>query len=42
VGWLLFEVFIALAIIVGIVWWTVPKTPREENVDDDGPGDAPR
>jgi hypothetical protein len=37
---LLFEVFIALAIAVGIVWWTVPKSPRGR-ADDDGPGDAP-
>ena len=40
-GWLLFEVFIALAIAGFIVWWTFPKRRREEPVDDE-PGDGPR
>jgi len=42
VGWLLFEVFIALAIAVGIVWWTIPKGVAKEAPPDDGPGDEPR
>jgi hypothetical protein len=41
VGWILFEVLIALAIVVGIVWWTIPKQPAERPPHD-GPGDPPR
>jgi hypothetical protein len=41
VGWLLFEVGIALAIAIGIVWWTFPKSGRQEPPDDDA-GDGPR
>jgi hypothetical protein len=37
VGWLLFEVFIALAIAGGIVWWTIPKKGAGERPPDDGP-----
>jgi len=40
VGWLLFEVLIALAIAVGIVWWTIPKKSGHERPPEDGPGDA--
>lgn len=40
-GWILFEVLIALAIVVGIVWWTIPKQ-RSERPPDDGPDDPPR
>jgi hypothetical protein len=43
VGWLLFEVFVALAIIVVIVGWTIPKRPRGERPPkDDGPEEGPR
>jgi hypothetical protein len=41
VGWLLFEVLIALAIAGGIVWWTIPKTPRQDPPRDRA-DDAPR
>lgn len=27
-GWLFLEVFLALAIAVAIVWWTLPKKPK--------------
>jgi hypothetical protein len=32
-GWVLLEVLAALAIAIGIVWWTIPKKPkkREDN-----------
>jgi uncharacterized membrane protein YccC len=26
-GWVFLEVVIALAIAIGIVWWTIPKKP---------------
>jgi len=42
VGWVLFEVFIALAIAVGIVWWTIPKQRAKDAPPDEGPGDPPR
>jgi hypothetical protein len=35
VGWVLLEIFAALAIAVAIVWWTIPKPPR-------GRSDAPK
>jgi hypothetical protein len=37
---LLFEVFVALAIAVGIVWWTFSGRRRES--PDDEPGEGPR
>ena len=39
-GWLLFEVLIALAIVVVIVWWTIPKQRADDRPPEDGPGDA--
>jgi hypothetical protein len=27
-GWVLLEIFAALAIAVAIVWWTIPKGPK--------------
>jgi hypothetical protein len=27
-GWVLLEVLAALAIAIGIVWWTFPKAPK--------------
>jgi hypothetical protein len=30
VGWVLLEVALALAIAIGIVWWTIPKKPPRE------------
>jgi hypothetical protein len=33
-GWVFLEVAAALAIAVGIVWWTLPRKPR----DGDGAG----
>lgn len=42
-GWVFLEVFAALMIAVGIVWWTLPKSPKagaerakEERADDPG------
>ena len=35
-GWLLFESFVAGAILVGIVWWTMrPARKRERKSADD-------
>jgi hypothetical protein len=34
-GWVFLEVAAALAIAVGIVWWTLPKKPKGGN-DGDG------
>jgi len=35
-GWLLFESFVAGAILVGIVWWTMrPARKRDRDGDDD-------
>lgn len=34
--WVFLEVLLALAIAVGIVWWTLPRKPRQ------GPGDGPK
>jgi hypothetical protein len=34
-GWVLLEVFAALAAAVAIVWWTIPKKPRDDR-DRDG------
>jgi hypothetical protein len=43
-GWVFLEVTVALAIAIGIVWWTMPRKPRQgtkagEAADRD---DAPR
>lgn len=27
-GWLFFEVLLALGIAIAIVWWTLPKKPK--------------
>ena len=39
-GWLFFEIVLALALAIGIVWWTFPKSPRRGQRDDkpDEPG----
>jgi len=29
-GWVLLEIFAALAIAVAIVWWTIPKPPKTD------------
>ena len=29
VGWVFLEVVAALAIAIGIVWWTFPKKPKD-------------
>jgi hypothetical protein len=34
-GWLLFESFVAGAILVGIVWWTM-RPARKRDRDDQG------
>jgi hypothetical protein len=38
VGWVFLEIALALAIAVGIVWWTLPKKakPREGVAPDEG------
>lgn len=28
-GWVFLEVLLALAIAVGIVWWTLPRKPKK-------------
>jgi hypothetical protein len=38
-GWVLLEVFAALAAAVAIVWWTFPKKPKDDGTvgrDDEG------
>jgi hypothetical protein len=30
-GWVFLEVLAALAIAVGIVWWTLPRKPKDES-----------
>ena len=37
-GWVLFEIALALAVAVAIVWWTLPKKekPRAGAADDEG------
>lgn len=39
-GWVFLEVVAALAIAVGIVWWTIPRKPRPG--DGDGKDAPPR
>jgi hypothetical protein len=34
-GWVVFEVLLAFALAVFIVWWTFPKETRNEEPDDD-------
>jgi hypothetical protein len=29
-GWVFLEIFLALAIAVAIVWWTIPKKPKSD------------
>jgi hypothetical protein len=43
-GWVFLEVAAALAIAVGIVWWTIPRTPKAGEGDTKSPGKdaAPR
>lgn len=38
-GWVFLEVVLALAIAIGIVWWTLPRNKRPGDGDGD---DAPR
>jgi hypothetical protein len=40
-GWVLLEVLAALAIAIGIVWWTFPKAPKGEARKRE-PGDQER
>jgi hypothetical protein len=32
-GWVFLEVLAALALAVGIVWWTIPRKPKATEVD---------
>ena len=36
--WLLLEAGVALALLLGIVWWTWPREHVEEKKDGDEPG----
>jgi hypothetical protein len=35
VGWVFLEIALALAIAVLIVWWTLPRKPRDRREDDE-------
>ena len=35
-GWLLFEVLLALFTLLFIVWWTWPKSSRKQRDDSSG------
>lgn len=41
-GWVFLEVVLALAIAVGIVWWTLPRKPKPKAGDDAGADGPPR
>jgi hypothetical protein len=36
-AWVFIEIVAVIAIAIGIVWWTIPKSARK---DDDAPPDA--
>lgn len=42
-GWVFFEVLLALGIAIAIVWWTLPKKPKRKEGDagGSGPGEPP-
>ena len=43
--WLIIEAALALAILIGIVWWTLPRRPRAADArknDDAGDGEDGR
>jgi hypothetical protein len=40
-GWVFLEVAAALAIAVGIVWWTMPRKPKEDAGKPAGRDDLP-
>jgi hypothetical protein len=33
-AWVFFEIALALAIVVVIVWWTMPKKPKDDRRDE--------
>jgi hypothetical protein len=33
-GWVFLEIALALAVAVLIVWWTLPRKPRDRNKDE--------
>ena len=35
VGWVFLEIALALAVAVFIVWWTMPRKPRDRREDDE-------
>lgn len=35
VGWVFLEIALALAVAVFIVWWTLPRKPRDRRDDDE-------
>ncbi len=42
-GWVFLEVVLALAIAVGIVWWTLPRDAKPDpEAGKDDRGDPPR
>jgi hypothetical protein len=41
-GWVLLEVLAALAVAIGIVWWTFPREPKAGAQPRGKPGDEER
>lgn len=43
-GWVFLEIAAALAIAIGIVWWTLPRKPRARpgEEDQEGKDEPPR
>jgi hypothetical protein len=41
-GWVFLEVLAALAIAVGIVWWTLPRKPKPGNEDREAKDEPPQ
>jgi len=37
-GWVFLEIIVALAIAVGIVWWTFPRKPKSDDASRDRAG----
>ncbi len=36
-GWVIFEILLALVLAIFIVWWTLPKTRKKRRKDDTQP-----
>ncbi len=37
-GWVFLEIAAALAIAIGIVWWTIPRKPKARPGEETGDG----